>query len=190
MLPTRIVAGKLKSRLVKTPKGDTVRPTSNRVRESVFSIVEDHAEDCCVLDLFAGAGSLGIEAISRGASHVTFVENSPHVVRVLKENIEHLDIQNRATVMKVDVFGVLKEFSTKGARFGMVFMDPPYSENLAHRVMKSLASSGVVAEDGIVVTEHGKADSLEQTYGELALTRVLKFGDTWVSIYRREPCRK
>lgn len=184
----RIIAGSLKSRLVNTPRGDIVRPTSNRVRESIFSVVEDHAENCCVLDLFAGAGSLGIEAISRGASHVTFVENSPQAVRVLRENIEHLDIQDRTTVMKVDVLGVLKEFSARRARFGMVFMDPPYSESLAHRAMAALALSGVVTEDGIVVAEHRKEDLLEQTYGELVLTRVLKFGDTWVSIYRREPC--
>lgn len=190
VLPIRVIAGTLKSRLMKTPRGGMVRPTSDRVRESLFSIVERDAEDCCVLDLFAGAGSLGIEAISRGASHVTFVENSPQVVPILKENIEDLDIRDRTTVMEADVLGVLKEFSTRRAKFGMVFMDPPYSESLAHRAMEALALSGVVAEDGIVVAEHRKTDLLEQTYGELTLTRVLKFGDTWISIYRREPCRR
>lgn len=190
MLPIRIIAGTLKSRLMKAPRGSAVRPTSDRVRESLFSVLGDSAEDCCVLDLFAGAGSLGIEAISRGASHVTFVENSPQAVPILRENIRNLDIHDKTTVTEADVFSVLKGFSRMPARFGMVFMDPPYSEGLAHKAMEALAVSGVVAEEGIVVVEYRKTDLLQQTYGDLTLTRVLEFGDTRVSIYRREPCRQ
>jgi 16S rRNA (guanine(966)-N(2))-methyltransferase RsmD len=186
----RVIAGDLKSRVIKTPKGEKVRPTSDRVRESVFSVVGECVVDSCALDLFAGAGSLGIEAISRGASHVTFVESSPDVAKVLEYNTSQLKIEDRATVREGDVFKVLKGLSTRRARFGIVFMDPPYSKDLAHKGMEALSSSAVVADGGLVVVQHGKRDPLDEDYGELVLVRVLEFGETRVSIYRRGACER
>lgn len=177
----------MKSRQIKTSRGEGLRPTSDRVRESLFSVVGESVEDCCVLDLFAGAGSLGIEAVSRGASHVTFVDNSRQVVRILKENIERLNIKDRTTVKKGDALKVLKSLSARRARFSVVFLDPPYSKGLAQKAMKALASGGLLADSGVVAVEHSRKDPLDQEYGDLVLSRVLQFGDTCVSIYGREP---
>ncbi len=186
----RIIAGIFRSRTIKAPRGDEVRPTSDRVRESLFSILADEIEGSSVLDLFAGAGTLGIEAVSRGASLVTFVEVSSKVARVLKANLASLGVEDRAVVFERDVFEALKELSRRGARFGVVFMDPPYSEGIAGRAMEALAESGVVQEGGTVVAEHESGGPLLEKYGALDLSRRARFGETALSFYRREECQK
>jgi 16S rRNA (guanine966-N2)-methyltransferase len=186
----RVIAGLFKSRTIRAPRGDEVRPTSDRVRESLFSILGGEIDGSSVLDLFAGAGTLGIEAISRGAEFVTFVEISSKVVGILKANLESLGIEDRTAVFAGDVFKTLEELSRRQARFGVVFIDPPYSRGIAQRAVGALARSGVVREGGTVVVEHESRGPLLEEYDGLKLSRRAKFGETAVSIYRRHECQE
>lgn len=186
----RVISGLLRSRRIDSPKGRDVRPTSDRVRESLFSVIERDVQDACVLDLFAGSGALGIEAISRGASFVTFVELSPRVAGVLRENLRALEIEEKASVTVGDAMETVRDLSRRRARFGVVFMDPPYSRGLSAAASSAVAEGGILAEDGVMVVEHAKKDILEAPPGGFWLARFLEFGDTVVSIYRRNGCGK
>jgi 16S rRNA (guanine(966)-N(2))-methyltransferase RsmD len=186
----RVIGGKLRSRRIYSPKGEEARPTSDRVRESLFSVIQGDVEDSCALDLFSGPGTLGIEAISRGASFVTFVEKSRKMATVLQRNLESLGITDRGLVKEADVFQAVRDMSRNGANFGLVFMDPPYSTGLAREALHLVAKGGIVAENGLVVVEHAKAEPLESPVKGLTRVRVLDFSPTHVSIYRRGVCAK
>jgi 16S rRNA (guanine966-N2)-methyltransferase len=186
----RVIAGLFKSRTIRAPRGDEVRPTSDRVRESLFSILAGEIDGSSVLDLFAGAGTLGIEAVSRGAKFVTFVEMSSKVVGILKANLESLGIEDRTAVFAGDVFEALEELSRRRSRFGVVFIDPPYYKGTAQRAVEALARSGLVGEGGTVVVEHESRRLPLEEYNGLKLSRRVKFGETAVSIYRRHECQK
>lgn len=186
----RVIGGTLRSRKIKSPKGEEARPTSDRVRETLFSVIQSDVEGSCVLDLFAGPGTLGIEAISRGASFVTFVEMSPDVAKVLEANIEGLGIEEKSLVRREDGLKVLRDMTADNSTFGLIFMDPPYSAGLAGEALRLIAEGGIVAEDGLVVVEHSKEDSLGDPGGGLLVVRVLDFGGTHVAIYRREGCAR
>jgi 16S rRNA (guanine966-N2)-methyltransferase len=184
----RVIGGMLRSKRIRSPKGRDARPTSERVRESLFSVIEDFVVDSCVLDLFAGPGTLGIEAISRGASFVTFVESSEEVANVLRSNLRDLNIEEKASVETVDALEAARRMSGERAKFGLVFIDPPYSTRLAVEALRIIAEGGILAEGGLAAVEHSKRDSIGDPPGELILEKVLRFGDTQVSILRRVRC--
>jgi 16S rRNA (guanine(966)-N(2))-methyltransferase RsmD len=186
----RVIGGTLKSRRIDSPKGEEARPTSDRVRESLFSVIQDEVEDSCALDLFSGPGTLGIEAISRGASFVTFVEKSRKVAEVLQANLESLGIADRGLVKVADVFKTVRDMSRNRANFGLVFMDPPYATGMAGEALRLVSEGGIVADDGLIVVEHAKAEPVEGLVEGLTLLRVLDFGQTKVSIYRRDVCAR
>jgi 16S rRNA (guanine(966)-N(2))-methyltransferase RsmD len=186
----RVTGGTLKSRQIRSPKGRSARPTSDRVRESLFAVIEGDVVDSCVLDLFAGPGTLGIEAISRGASFVTFVERSREVASVLRTNLRSLCIEDRASVRIEDSLEAVRRFSAGRASFGLVLLDPPYSVGLAAEALQRIMEGGIVTEGGVVAVEHSKRDSIQDSSVGFALDRVLEFGDTQVSIYRRKECGK
>ena len=131
----RIIAGKHKSRLIHSPKGVNLRPTSDRVKESLFGILGGFIIGKYALDLFSGTGNLGIEALSRGARSCVFVDNNPRCVTAIKKNLDSLGIKNNTEVALKDVFKYLNEANAKGVKFDLIFLDPPYYGTL---VKKSL----------------------------------------------------
>jgi len=186
----RIIGGTLRSRQIRSPEGKQARPTSDRVRESLFSVIGREVEDQCVLDLFAGPGTLGIEAVSRGASFVTFVEASERVSAVLRTNLRDLSIEEKASVKTGDVFDAVRGMSLRKAKFGLVFLDPPYSKGYAVRALRLVMESGIVPEDGMIVVEHSIREVMADPAVGFSLRKVLRFGETQVSIYRRQPCER
>ena len=154
----RVVAGLLGSRVFEgPPKG--VRPTSDRVRESLFARLGD-LSGCSVLDLFAGTGSLGIEAISRGASSVTFVDRAQPSIKVLKKNLDSLQIGRQCTVMRSEVRLALRRLANEGRQFDLIFMDPPYAEDEYGPAFKLIADSGLLSPGGALVVESAKRHPL------------------------------
>lgn len=156
------------------------RPTSDRLRETLFNVLAPRMEGARFLDLYAGSGAVGIEALSRGAESVDFVEKAPPALKALRANLERLGIRAGAKVHSGSVAGFLKRAGE--ARFDVVFLDPPYDAGPEYETALGLAG-GLVAEGGVVVAEHRRKDKLEEAYGGLKRMRLLEQGDAALSFY-------
>jgi 16S rRNA (guanine966-N2)-methyltransferase len=181
----RIISGEAKGRTLKMPKSDLVRPTADRVRETIFNVLGQRLSGERVLDLYAGAGGLGLEALSRGAGHATFVENAREVMPTLAENVRHLGFTARATTLLRPVERALQQLSG-GTPFDVVFADPPYAQRALTMVLEGLDAHGLVAPGGSVVLEHDKRELLPERVGALVRSDERRFGDTTVSFFARE----
>lgn len=182
----RVISGKLKGRRLKGFKAEHIRPTTDRVKESVFNILGPSLEEARVLDLFSGTGSLSIEAWSRGASYIECVELSKKSLAILRSNLKELGLgaSTEIALKNQDVFRYLKSF--KGPPyFDLVIADPPFTEKWADRVMHSLSESQVLASGGIAVIESSSRETIEDNYGQLQLLDRRGFGDKKVSFFRR-----
>ncbi len=172
----RVVAGHLRGRRLAAPPGRDTRPTSDRVREALFSIVGP-LEGVRVLDLFAGSGALGIEALSRGASSATFIDRDPRAVAVVRRNLEALGLSD-AAVQRRDALAFLRAADTT---YDLIFLDPPYSCAPRLAAPLSAALGGVLSTDALIVTESDKRTPLEL---ELPLVRGRVYGDTRIALHR------
>lgn len=181
----RVIAGRWKGRRLLAVKGMHTRPTSDRVKEAIFNILQQRIIGSNVLDLFAGTGNLGLEALSRGCSKVTFVEKDPRAVDVLNKNRANLGCIEQTTVLRDDAFHAIKRFSGK-ERFDIIFADPPYSKGLEVPLLTAIADSGILSEDGIMVLEHSNRDSQPDRVGSLIKLQDRRYGDTEISLYIRE----
>jgi 16S rRNA (guanine(966)-N(2))-methyltransferase RsmD len=172
----RVIAGEFRSRRLKTLPGLATRPTPDRLREALFNILAPVIADGVFLDAYAGTGTVGIEALSRGARRCVFVEKNRAAVDVIRENLDSLDIANRAEVYTGKVLVVLERVTTD-----IVFLDPPYEmEKEYEGALSILGASG----NGLVVVQHSSRTTLETEYGRLRCYRVLKQGDNSLSFYR------
>ncbi len=177
----RIIAGSLGGRRLRCPPGRGTRPTSDRVREALFSILGPPPDDARVLDLFAGAGTLGLEALSRGAALAVLVERDRTALRCLRENIETLGIKERCQVIVGDG---LRELDRDGPAFDWVFLDPPYASDLADQALAKLARGARMRPDAVVVVEHDRRTT-PVAPAPLEKTESRTYGDTTISLYRR-----
>ncbi len=185
----RIVGGKLKGRLLVAPKGEGTRPTSDRVREALMSFLVDRlGADLgggAALDLFAGSGALGLEALSRGASRVVFVEKDRGALQAISTNAEALRVQDRVTVVGSDALtNGMKRAGTMGP-FGLVFCDPPYriSQESVGRALEAFGKSGALADGAALVWEHSAGGAVPEPAG-FAQERTYRYGDTAVTLLR------
>jgi 16S rRNA (guanine(966)-N(2))-methyltransferase RsmD len=175
----RISAGEAKGRRIQLPKGGAVRPTQDRVREAVFNALGDRVVGARVLDLFAGAGTLGIEALSRGADRVVFVERDPRTAEVLRGNLVASGFAGRAEVWRSDALRAVRLLGERGESFDLAFCDPPYGAGWVDRALAALARSRVVSPAGVVVVEAGHRDTVEAP-AEFRVMRRRTYGDTLV----------
>jgi 16S rRNA (guanine(966)-N(2))-methyltransferase RsmD len=178
----RIVAGDLGGRVLRAPHGASTRPTSEKVREAVFNILGPPPDQTIVLDLFAGSGALGIEALSRGAARAVFVEQARPAAAVLRRNLDELGVAARSEIALSDALAYL---GRARERFRWVFVDPPYRTDLARRVLDQLgANPGALTEDSSIVVEHDRRNAPADTHGSLLRTDLRRYGDTEISFYR------
>jgi 16S rRNA (guanine(966)-N(2))-methyltransferase RsmD len=178
----RIIAGSLKGRRLATVKG-RLRPTSDKVREAIFSILGPAVQEARVLDLFAGTGALGLEALSRGAQAAVFVEDHPASLAVLRRNVETLGLVAQVEVLPLPVKAGLKKLAARQAAFELVFLDPPYGSGLAAATLKDLAAAGILSPSARVVAEHSRREELPEGHKPLKLMEVRRYGDTRVALY-------
>ena len=178
----RIIAGALKGRVLAPVKGRT-RPTAAKVREAIFNILGPAVLEVMVLDLFAGTGALGIESLSRGAAQAVFVEDQPAALKVLRRNLETLALQDLSLVLPLPVAAALKKLAAKGARFSLVFLDPPYGDGAA-ATLAALGASGLLRPQARVVAEHSRRETLPEASLGLVRQILRRYGDTQVAIYR------
>jgi 16S rRNA (guanine966-N2)-methyltransferase len=179
----RIIAGRLRGRRVDAPGSGAVRPTYDRVRESVFGILDPILAGARVLDLFAGSGALGLESLSRDAEAATFVEIEPRVLRVVKANVERLGVGDRSRLVRRDATRLL-EGPIPGGPFDVVFVDPPYASGLAGKALELLGRWDGLAPSATVVVEHGGGEDVLDSYGRLDVVRRKRYGDTEVAFFR------
>ena len=178
----RIITGKAKGCQLKTPKGMSTRPTSDRVKESLFSILGNEVEDVNVLDVFAGTGGLGLEALSRGAKSAVFVDKS--TADIIKDNLRHCHLEEQGEVMKGDVFTAMQRLAGQGRSFELVFCDPPYHLGLWQRIMTYLAKSSLLSTGGLLVVECGGDENEVLDLPQFKLLRNQKYGHTTqINIY-------
>jgi len=174
----RIVRGSVGGRVLRAPPGADTRPTSEKVREAIFNILPD-VEGMQVLDLFAGSGALGIEALSRGAVHATFVDQGKAALTAVRGNLRELGLEARATVLSGDAVTHAAKH-VPAAPWGLVFIDPPYRSDLAVRSATALTH---LADDAVIVIEHDRRNAPPDELGSLLRTDQRRYGDTMVSFY-------
>jgi 16S rRNA (guanine966-N2)-methyltransferase len=180
----RVIAGALKGRRLVTPRGVTTRPTADQVRIALMDTLGPWLPDARVLDLFAGAGGVGLEALSRGAAHATFVERDPRAFAALVENIRTLDLEARAHVVRGDVARQLGRLAAEGRRFEIVFLDPPYATDDGERALAELGSGALLAPNGIVIAQHLTKRRPAPECGVLRAFRDRRFGETTLTFFR------
>ena len=181
----RVISGNLKGKKLFALKGLSLRPTSDRVKEAIFDILQKFPPGENVLDLFAGTGALGIEALSRGARRAVFVEENARSGAVLRRNIEACRLSDQAEVVAREVQSGLEALEERGDRFDLVFLDPPYGKGLAYRTLESLSRSSILAANALIVAEHSPDEDLASVP---SLERIdwRKYGGTEVSFFRRK----
>jgi len=179
----RIVAGIARGRRLRAPKGRLVRPTADRVKEAVFSILEsrDGCDGRAVLDLFAGAGTLGIEALSRGAASAMFVEPNRGAAEAIRHNLGTAGFE--AEVLEMPAARALTRLAGAGRRFGGAFLDPPYGEGWVDRTLAELDAAGILTSDAWIVVEHGREEPAPLAVGRFIRQVARRYGDTHVAVY-------
>ena len=188
----RIIAGKFRSRQLKSIKGMALRPTSDKLRETLFNVLGGLVLDARFMDLFAGTGAVGIEALSRGASEAIFVEKHSPTAALIKKNLESLDIRSGARVVASDGLKALERLATEpsaaNARIDILFLDPPYAEKEQYKIVLAfLGDANLLAENAVVIAEHQRSLDLAETFGKLERVRVLRQGDAALTFYRFRP---
>lgn len=184
----RVIAGAYRGRKLFSPAGVTTRPTSDRVKESLFSILASRIDfnDVCVLDICAGTGSLGIEALSRGAESCCFIESSQSVKAVLEKNIKITCCQDRTEIIAMDAVKALHVLATHGRNFDLVFFDPPYDSRLYPSVLEKLNSYGMLKSGSILIAECSVRNPLLESYGRLKRLDRRVYGETVLELFVME----
>lgn len=196
----RIIAGEYKGRKLSPIPGLLIRPTADRIRESIFNIIGTHASNAIVLDLFAGTGALGLEALSRGAAVAFFVDNSKTALSVVKKSVGMIGVDGRAQIIRWDIAKDLNCIRGSGRRdpgwisdgeggtarsgFDLVFIDPPYNRNLVGKALAHLSSGDVLSKDAVIVVEHSHSEQLPEDGSGYCIADQRTYGRTCVSFLR------
>jgi 16S rRNA (guanine966-N2)-methyltransferase len=180
----RIIAGKARGHKLLSPATMETRPTLDRVKEAMFSSIQMHIPGAVVVDVFAGTGSLGLEAASRGASEVYLVDKSPVTYPILKKNIENLKFSDFCTSLNMDAYEALKKLNNKGIKFDIIFIDPPYCKEMIPEALKIIEENNMLQEDGVIVTKIDSIEEIYEGYNEIQIAKSKKYGNTTVCYYK------
>ena len=179
----RVITGKARGTVLKTPLGDATRPTADRVKEAVFSMLQFELESAAVLDLFGGTGQLGIEALSRNARRAVFVDAREDACKLIRENLKRTGLSESASVIRSDYAAYLKYTHDK---FNIVFLDPPYAEVFLENSLKMITEIDILQSGGIIVTERPLGKELDMEFHGYIRSKDYKYGNTLITLYRKE----
>lgn len=180
----RIVAGRFRGRRLEAPDSMRIRPTSDRVREALFSIIASRVPGSHVLDLFAGTGALGLEALSRGAAQAVFVDQGAEAIRIIRVNIQRLGVSDQAEVLQGDVNQVIRRLVHRKSVFDLIFMDPPYGKGHIETTLPNLSS--LALPETLLIAEHAVKERLPASPIEWLPIDMRAYGDTAISFFSRE----
>ena len=183
----RVISGTYRGLQLGTLKGGNLRPTSDQMRETLFDVLGPRVEGASFLDAYAGSGAVGIEALSRGASEVVFIEHHRAAQQLIRKNLESLGIDSGYYLIRSTVATGLERLEQEGSQFSFVFLDPPYKEiSEYHHVLRLLGRSPLLDAASLVIAEHSRHCRLEEAYGGLRRSRLIRHGDTQLGFYRVE----
>lgn len=177
----RIIAGDLRGKKLASLSGLSIRPTADRVRESIFNICAPIISNSIVLDLFSGTGAFSIESLSRGARLAVLIDSSIRSIAIIEKNIVACRLKDRTEIIKWDILKNLNCLQKIRSRFDLVFMDPPYNKDAIRPALKNLAASGALADNGTIIVEHALSESIPNNLPNFELTDQRKYGKTLVS---------
>lgn len=180
----RVISGMAKGRKLKCPPGRAIRPTSDMVKESLFNIISADIYDSIFLDLFSGTGSIGIEALSRGANICYFVEKVYNNIKYINDNVKLLGSIDSAVILHMDALHALDYFNKNNIKFDFIYIDPPYYNNLYVEPLNKISEYELLNTDGYAIVEHHKNDFLEERYGSLQKFRMKKYGETILTFFK------
>ncbi len=181
----RIVAGEFSSRKLETKKGDSTRPTLDKVREAVFSSLGGMFDGGMMLDLYSGSGAVGLEALSRGKEHVYLCDKDRQAIAVIRQNVASLKVESRVTIMPVPASKALNQLAEKNVQFDLVYLDPPYQQQQNEKMMQFMEEHHMICEKGIVVVESLKEDIFPDQIMSLYKYKEAIYGITKISYYRK-----
>jgi 16S rRNA (guanine(966)-N(2))-methyltransferase RsmD len=177
----KVISGTLKGRNIIGFDTPGTRPTMDRVKESLFGMIQDYIKGSTVLDLFSGSGNLGIEAISNGAKYCYFIDHSVDAIKVIKENTHNFNIMDKCNIILSDWKKALNSF--KGMKFDIIFVDPPYEYDVYEKVMNKVNELELLNKNGLIILEHANL-KLKDTYDNLSLYKSKKYGNKTVNVYK------
>ena len=181
----RVIAGKARGMVLSAPQGLQTRPTADRMKEALFSILAFDLPGARFLDLFSGAGAIGIEALSRGASYAAFIEHDGTCTGIIRHNLAKAKLTEHAHVFCVDVFDALVDFGQKGQTFDLIFLDPPYGCGLVAATLKKLQRHRILAADGMIIAEQSSTESPPRI-GGLKIVKLKQYKTTTFAFYKTE----
>ncbi len=182
----RIISGKFRSRSIKRPPGVLTRPTKDRVREAVFNTVAEYVNSSFFLDLFAGSGAFGFEALSRGAKRVFMVESEPEVVSTIQDNFTSLGRPSGVKIVQEDVFVALKALKAENICFDLIFADPPYKHGLVRKTLNMINHYDILSATGICMIEHSAEETVPERTGDIILCKQKSYKNIQISYLRKE----
>jgi 16S rRNA (guanine966-N2)-methyltransferase len=182
----RIISGIAKGRKILSPEGMGTRPTLDRIKESIFNIIQNYVPGAVAVDVFAGTGSLGLEAASRGAKQVYLIDKGETTYKYLKQNIENLKFNDICKALNTDSYSALHEFARKGVVFDLIFIDPPYLKDMIPPAVDIISEKGLLAQDGLIVCKIDSSEELYQGNEDIELFDHRKYGNTTVLFYRHK----
>lgn len=189
MTGMRISGGTAKGRKIDYKKTsakreDRLRPTSSKVREAIFDILRERIIDSTFVDLYAGSGGVGIEALSRGAGCTIFVETNPLRIKIIEQLIDEFGFKDRARVIRSRAYDFLEKEIRKGGSFDIIFLDPPYQSEELMKVLPLIGKTGLLKHDGILIAEHFSKRTLPEVIEGLRMVKSYRYGDTSLTLYR------
>jgi len=179
----KVISGTLKGRNIEGYNIDGTRPTMDRVKESLFGMIQDYIKGSIVLDLFAGSGQLGIEAISNGAKLCYFIDNNNEVIKTLNKNISNLKIKDNSKIILSDWKKFLNDSANSNIKFNLIFIDPPYDYDVYEKILEKVSSLNLLNSNGLIILEHHNLN-LKNKYNNLTLYKQKKYGNKSVNIYK------
>ncbi len=179
----RVTAGTLKNRKIKSREGRETRPTLEKIKEAIFSIIGDKVVDAKFLDLYSGTGNIAIEALSRGAKRAVMIEQDKEALRIIIDNIDTLGLTNVSRAYKNDVSRAIEILGRKNEKFDIIFLDPPYKENISISTIEKVSENNILAEDGIIISEHGIYEKMPEKIGNFVKYDERNYNKKIVTFY-------
>jgi 16S rRNA (guanine(966)-N(2))-methyltransferase RsmD len=180
----RIIGGDARGRIIYSPKQSQIRPTSDGIKESLFNILHAPSGKFFV-DLFAGCGNVGLEALSRGAAKVVFVEKNAVMVNAIKKNLRELSFGGEYEILAVESAKAIRRLQNRGYSLDVMFADPPYERGFVREIFRSLGGGDVLSEDGVLIIQHSVRENVDERYtGDFILTDRRRYGDTHLSFFK------
>ena len=179
----RVISGKARGKKLKTPENDNIRPTLDRVKENVFNVIGFSIRNAVVLDLFSGTGAIGIEALSRGAKQVYFVDKDRKSYELTEFNVKSAKLEENAVFLNQDAENALLEFESKALKFDIIFLDPPYNKGIVQKILQQLEKYNIMQSEGVVIVETDREEVTPEKFGKFFKQKEKSYSSTKITFY-------